>query len=67
LEKFLDAKYNRSKKEILAQANIQLEKLRFFTRLARDLRFIAPRRYEYITRQINQIGIQLGGWLKNIQ
>jgi hypothetical protein len=65
LEKLLEAKFRKEKREILFQTNIGLEKLRFFIRLAHELKFIDHKRYAYISEQINQIGVQLGGWLKS--
>jgi four helix bundle protein len=65
LENLIEAKYRKDKREILFNANVQLEKLRFFIRLAHELKFINHQRYAYIFEQINQIGIQLGGWLKS--
>lgn len=66
IEKLLEAKFRKEKREILFQTNIQLEKLRFFVRLAHELKFINHKRYSYISEQTNQIGIQLGGWLKSV-
>jgi hypothetical protein len=66
LDSLLTAKYSREKKAILFQTNIQLEKLRFFVRLAVDLHFISVQRHGVIASQINAIGNQLGGWLKSV-
>lgn len=64
LELLIDAKFSRDKSNILISANIKLEKLRFFIRLVYDLKLIPIKRYGYISEQINNIGSQLGGWIK---
>jgi hypothetical protein len=44
--------------------NLSLEKLRFFFRMAADLRFIDLGRYEHASRVINEVGQSVGGWMK---
>jgi len=64
LELLLDATYSRNKAPILYQANVKLAKARYFVRLCKDLKLINLKKYEILTKQINEIGIQLGGWIK---
>ena len=66
LDDLLTAKYSRQKREILFRANLRLEKLRFFIRLAHDLGFIGTKRFGHIASLTNQIGVQVGGWYKSI-
>ena len=52
------------KKESLQKAIIELDKLRIFFRLSKDLQFISFAQYEYGSNLINEIGRMLGGWYK---
>ena len=47
LERLIEATYIKRREGYLAAANLGLEKLRFLFRLARDLRALGHRRYEY--------------------
>jgi four helix bundle protein len=50
---------------ILAQADIEIEKLRLLIRLAKDLRMVSVKQYGTLAERINEIGRLLGGWLKS--
>lgn len=54
------------KKPILLKVNIELEKLRYYVRLAYDIKCINLKRYEFIQTKINAIGTQAGAWLKSV-
>ena len=55
----------RSKKVDLLQAlNEELNVLRALTRLSVDLGCLKERQYEYVSHEIDEIGRQVGGWLK---
>ncbi len=64
LEFLLEATYSRNKSPLLQQANLGLEKTRYYVRLCRDLNLITFQRYEVISKMVNEIGVQLGGWMK---
>ncbi len=64
LEALIEATYSRNRDRQLSEANLGLEKLRFFFRLAKDLRHIDARRYEHASRSIDEIGRIVGGWIK---
>jgi hypothetical protein len=64
LELLLEAAHSRNKAALLQQANIDLEKTRYYARLCKDLKLVNVHGYEIISRMINEIGVQLGGWLK---
>ncbi len=64
LEGLIMARYQREKLPQLEQLNIKLEILRFQTRLLLDFELIKLDRYEYIFTLINEIGVDLGGWIK---
>ena len=52
------------KKESLENAIVELDKLRIFFRLSKDLQFISFEQYSYGSNLINEIGRMLGGWHK---
>jgi hypothetical protein len=49
---------------ILADLNTELEVLRFQVRLAKDLNALPISSHGEVTRQLAQVGAQVGGWLK---
>jgi hypothetical protein len=65
LEQLLKASYSRQKREALQEANLQLEMLRHFWRLAYEIKVIALKRYEQGAKQMDGLGRQIGGWLKS--
>jgi len=64
LEDLTIARYAKEKLERLKSVNTQLDILRSQTRLLLDFQLVAIRRYEYAIKLINEIGIELGGWIK---
>jgi hypothetical protein len=64
LETLIQAKYTRDRKTLLDDANLKLEILRFQVRLAKDLQCLRANSYEFASKQINEIGNLVGGWLK---
>jgi len=64
LELLLEACYAREKLVLLQKANIKLEQSRFYIRLSKDLKLINLHRYEVISKMVNEIGVQLGGWIR---
>jgi 23S rRNA-intervening sequence protein len=64
MEALIEATYTRDRRGHLARANLGLEKLRFFFRLAVDLRVLDPRRYEHAARTLDDVGRLVGGWAK---
>ena len=63
----VEASYTREKLELLRQANRKLEQLRYLLRLCKDLELLPMRSYEYISREINEAGSFIGGWVKQQQ
>ncbi len=69
LEVLLEAFYAAptQKKELLAKANLILEKMRFFMRIGYDLGYFSNlQRNEFIVR-IDEIGRMIGGWIKSLK
>ena len=64
LETLIRAKYIRDRRSLLDNANLKLEILRFQIRLAKDLQCLQAKSYEFASKQINEIGKLVGGWLK---
>ncbi len=64
LEHLIEAFYQKEKLARLRSANVDLEKLRHLLQISAELRFISLDRLEYAKRALNQIGSQLGGWIR---
>jgi len=65
LELLVEAAYSRSKDIPLRQANVQLEVVRHLWRLAYELKVIATRQYEHGAKLLDDLGRQIGGWLRS--
>ena len=55
------------KKTTLQEIDVELEKLRTFIRLSKDLKYIDIRKYETWSRYLTEIGKMLGGWIKSFK
>ncbi len=64
LEHLVRAAYVREKKGSLSQANSELQVLRLLVRLGKDLGFTSVSQYEFISRELVDLGRQIGGWVK---
>jgi hypothetical protein len=64
IEGLVEATFTRNRLPVLRAVNLELEKLRLLFRLAADLKFLDPRRYEHAARAIDEIGRLVGGWLR---
>lgn len=64
LEGLIQARYSANKLSKLETLNAQLDLLRHQTRLLLDFQLIATHRYEHAGTLLNNIGIDLGGWMK---
>ena len=64
LEMLIRARYAREKLKILEDINTQLDILRYQTRLLLDFKLISADRYQYISQLLQDIGNNLGGWIK---
>jgi hypothetical protein len=67
LEGLIQARYAKAKLTQLEQINTQIDILRCQTRLLLDFDLISIDRYEYASKQLNGVGVELGGWLKQQQ
>ena len=65
LEGLISARYARQKLSQLERLNGKLDILRYQTRLLYDFQLISLSRYEFAAQQLQEIGQELGGWIKN--
>jgi hypothetical protein len=65
LELLVEAAYTRNKEAPLQRANVRLEVVRHLWQLARELRVVAIRQYEHGARLLDDLGRQIGGWLRS--
>jgi len=49
---------------ILIDIDTELEVFRSFVRLSFQLKFVSMKKYEILSRKINEVGRLLGGWIK---
>jgi hypothetical protein len=57
---------DKTRQRALAQADVDLTKLRFYLRLCQDLGLITPRQYRHVAEMLTEVGRLLGGWRKSI-
>ena len=62
---FSEIVYSKNKKEYLPKINKELEKLRILTRLCVDLGLLSQENQIFIFENVNDIGTQASGWLRN--
>ena len=67
LESLILARYQRHKLPQLQAINSKLDVLRYQTRLLVDFGLLSHQRYQYVGQWINDIGTDLGGWIKQQQ
>ncbi|MCK6484023.1 MAG: diversity-generating retroelement protein Avd [Phycisphaerae bacterium] len=66
LEQLICAKYAQGgfKAGALEAVNLDLEVLRFLSRLAHEQALLPHKSHEYAARELNEIGRLVGGWLR---
>lgn len=65
LELLLEAAYTRDKQPALQRANLRLDVARHLWRLAHELQGISTRTYAYGADLMDDVGRQIGAWLRN--
>jgi len=65
LKGIVRANQERDKRPHLEKISVELDVLRIFIRLAKDMKFISVRQYQFAAEKVNEIGKMLGGWLKS--
>ncbi len=51
---------------LLLKADVELEKVRLYIRMAEARQLINPRQYHHAAERLTEIGKLLGGWLKSV-
>ena len=64
LEGLILARYARERVPQLEALNGRLDVLRYQSRLLRDFQLVEPKRYHHAAKLIDEVGRELGGWLK---
>jgi len=67
LENLIRVRYEREKLNQLKSLNSKLDVLRYQTRLLLDFDLLSHKRYQYVGQMMNEIGIDLGAWIKQQQ
>ena len=67
LELLVEAAWSQDKTAILAQANREMEVLRWLVRLAHDRKILTAKQYEAAAEGIYECGRMVGGWQKDSQ
>lgn len=68
LEDLIRARFTKKERlSRLQEINIQLDIIRYQTRLLYDFDLMGESRYEYVSQKINEIGQDLGAWIKQNQ
>jgi len=65
LELLLELRYSRKRQPLFARANMTLEKLRVLSRVLEARRAFSTRQYEHFNRELDSVGRQVGGWMKD--
>lgn len=65
LKGIIQANQERNKLMTLKQVSIDLDKFRILFRLAKDLKFMSIRQYQFGVEKINEVGKILGGLMKS--
>lgn len=55
------------KKTTLQDLDVEIEVLRMWLRKSLRLKYITPHRYETWSRQVNEIGRMVGGWMRSLR
>jgi hypothetical protein len=67
LERLVEAAYTKSKQDALRRANLRLAVVRHLWRMAHELRTISGKRYAFGAKLMDDLGRQIGGWLKSME
>ena len=64
VELLITARYQKEKRHLLEKVNICLEKMRVLFRISHDMKLTSTRAYNFSSKNINEVGMMFGGWLK---
>lgn len=66
LEMLIEAVYSKQKRDILIKVNLKLDVLRFMMRIAKDMKYVSVKGYDFFSQSALEIGKMVGGWFKSI-
>ena len=66
LELLVEAAYSRNKGDLLKRANRRIAVVRHLWRMAHELKTIPTKRYAHGADLLEELGKQIGGWLKSV-
>ena len=66
LELLVAAAYLHDKRDVLKRANLRLAVVRHLWRMAHELKVISTQRYAHGAKLMEDLGKQVGGWLKSL-
>lgn len=66
LEATIESAFTRNKQASLQRANLKLEVARHLWRLSHEFQAVSSRSYEHGARLMDDLGRQLGGWMKSV-
>jgi len=66
LDLLIAAKYRREKVNLLDEANLRLEQLRFQIRLAHDEAWMSHREFGLAAASVDEVGRLIGGWRRAV-
>ena len=64
VESLVEARYSKNKIPHLAKVNINIEKLRFLSRIGFEGQYVSSKDYERINIYLNETGQMIGAWIK---
>jgi len=67
LELLVEAAYAKTKRDALRRANLRLVVVRHLWRMAHELKSISAKRYAHGAQLMDDLGKQVGGWLKSVE
>ena len=66
LELLVEAAYSKNKADTLKRANLRIAVVLHLWRMAFELKIIPSKRYAHGASLLEQLGKQIGGWLKSV-
>jgi len=65
LDSIIEAIYTKDKLPIFTKINLYLEKIRIYARLSFVRKYLNEKQYNYISKELNEVGKMIGGWSRN--
>ena len=66
LEMLIEAVYSKDRRGILIKLNLKLDVLRFMMRIAKDMKYINVKAYDFFCQSVLEIGKMVGGWMRTL-